>query len=842
VKKGPRIARALGPTLALGAVGLFVAASLTVSPPAGANDPALARARQITAQRARARMLLDGVGRRPGAPHPLAGADGRVPVLALLPEGTAAASLGMREVAPGVGAVRVSPSDVEDLFAASEGLPLFVSPPLRPLLDRSDTSTGVAAFREATGAAGAGVVVGVIDTSFDLRHPDLRTADGYTRVEWLLRSGPPLGLEPELEAAYGCDDPSQAPCQVLSKADIDALLVEGSDSELLSDPTGHGTHVASIAAGNGGVWLDPAPRFVGMAPEASLVLAAVGLEGSFRDDELLRSASFVFERAENALVMPAVVNLSVGGDFGAHDGSSALERGLAALVGESYPGRSIVVASGNSGGLFVTEHDPGAFYGIHTEIEVAGYGDVEVPIFSFPAEDGQGYVFVTFDAGDELEVGLRGPSGTWIEPVGPGSNVRRDVDDEGTSVGVIHDAFATSSLIGAGSSARGAMIVWDGRWGEGDFAVTLRGRGYAKLWLAGGGEARDALFFRKGRRLGTVSIPATEPSLLSVGCTLNRRQWTDAEGFVIELSSFGAVLEPEPDELCYFSGVGPNALGVPKPELVAPGAYVAAAMSELADPRAYPGSAFDLGGCPDEGSCYVVDDTHGLLVGTSMASPHVAGAVALLLERAPDLTQGRVRELLMAGARYPRVPPSVEQQLGVGVLDVEGAGQVLELEGSQVVPPAAGASWWGISVDVLRPDVVAQGFVSLRGSSAAIPQGFDESKLTLTLDRGRVVTPPTRVAAGLFTFAIAASARDLGHQITVDARWDGTSLGARKLRVLGDPFQLDEAPVAVGGCAVARALAPDPRPPGRAAMLALGLALAVYSRAGRRRVVGREER
>jgi hypothetical protein len=48
--------------------------------------------------------------------------------------------------------------------------------------------------------------------------------------------------------------------------------------------------------------------------------------------------------------------------------------------------------------------------------------------------------------------------------------------------------------------------------------------------------------------------------------------------------------------------------------------------------------------------------------------------------------------------------------------------------------------------------------------------------------------------------------------------------------------------VAVGGCAVARALAPDTRPDGRAAMLALGLALAGYARAGRRRVVGREER
>ena len=48
--------------------------------------------------------------------------------------------------------------------------------------------------------------------------------------------------------------------------------------------------------------------------------------------------------------LPAVVNLSLGGDFGPHDGTSVLERGLSAFVGDDKPGRVIVVASGNSGG------------------------------------------------------------------------------------------------------------------------------------------------------------------------------------------------------------------------------------------------------------------------------------------------------------------------------------------------------------------------------------------------------------------------------------------------------------------------------------------------------------
>ncbi len=72
----------------------------------------------------------------------------------------------------------------------------------------------------------------------------------------------------------------------------------------------------------------------------------------------------------------------------------------------------------------------------------------------------------------------------------------------------------------------------------------------------------------------------------------------------------------------YFSSKGPTGDGRPKPDLVAPGERIlsCAAGAKLADARAQTGMA------PDRPAAYYVDDS-----GTSMAAPHVSGAVAAFL-------------------------------------------------------------------------------------------------------------------------------------------------------------------------------------------------------------------
>jgi len=278
------------------------------------------------------------------------------------------------------------------LRAADDDLaqqPALWTAPLHLLMDRARPALALDAARERGAGSGQGVVVGIVDAGVDAAHPDLRRADGTSRIAWWVDfTSNPLGLHPELEAAFGCAPRSGLQCQVLSGADLDQRLNDDVRGNEPSDPIGHGTHVASIAAGNGRARADG--LFAGIAPEATLVVARVaGASGGIRENDVVLATQFVFERARE-LALPAVVNLSLGADFGAHDGSSELGQLLSSLVGPEQPGRAIVVAAGNSGqllyGVTNAEAEPA---GIHAEVEVTPEAPRRVTLLTPRPADGR---------------------------------------------------------------------------------------------------------------------------------------------------------------------------------------------------------------------------------------------------------------------------------------------------------------------------------------------------------------------------------------------------------------------------------------------------------------------
>jgi len=348
--------------------------------------------------------------------HPLADEKGRIPVTVPLPLGADARALGLLPVAPGIGAARFSPAAISAFATTHPDLRLAYSPPLRPLLDWSGKWNHTPQFRKTTGADGKGVIVGVVDTGIDIHHPDFRTKDGKSRIAWLLVVGHlPAGLHPDLEDAYGCTDSQQTACAIYAAADIDGLIKSGDTS--IRDTVGHGTHVTSIAAGNGGLMINDSPKFVGAAPEATLVIvSASSSSGGFADGDVLNGARFIFDRAD-AMKMPAVINLSVGSDFGPHDGTSDIEKGLAAMIGDDKPGRAIVTAAGNSGALY--DFGDGGPSGVHTEAVVSEAAITRVPVFASGAKESTGFVWITFRPGDDVEVALEGPDGDrWVDFTG----------------------------------------------------------------------------------------------------------------------------------------------------------------------------------------------------------------------------------------------------------------------------------------------------------------------------------------------------------------------------------------------------------------------------------------
>jgi subtilisin family serine protease len=754
------------------------------------------------------RLLRPRLGR-----HPLADRRGRIPMLVPLPSGADARSLGLLPVAPGFGAIRLAPGDVGSYAATHPGLSLLTGPPRQPLLDRSKRWTRLDQYQEASQlegvqSDGAGVIIGIVDTGVDVSHPDFRDADGKTRVAWMLQAGAPRGLQKPLEDAYLCGDPAQSECAIFSASDIDALLAKD-ETGVLRDAAGHGTHVASIAAGNGGPMVTDNPRYVGVAPGATLIVASPSPPGEgFDDADILKAVQFIFERAEE-MRMPAVVNLSVGSDFGPHDGTSPLEAGLAAMVGDDKPGRAIVVAAGNSGALYAI--DGVGPMGIHTEAHVSPSTETRVPIRTPKASDAKGFVWITFRPGDDVSVGLEGPGGdTWIGLTDPGEEAGYESDDGKTSGAVINQRVSSKSPIT--SDTNSAIVVWNGEWDAGELAIVLRGSGDAQLWVTGLGDVASnediGLQFLRGIKQGTINVPASHPGLLAVGCTVNRITWTPrGSRSILRITDLGGQ-EAEEDSTCYFTAAGPTPFGAPKPDISAPGGFVVGAMGRDVDPGQTRGGLFDGPGCPEETPCYVVDNYHAVASGSSMSSPQVAGAVALLFQRNPNLTQAQVTEVLQAGARYPTGPVALDTQLGPGELDIEGARQALPDLERAGAEPAIEKSWYVLSSAYARPDPSwpVTGTIELRRADGSVASGLDGTKLALSVSGGVQIAPPTRVRHGMWRFAVAALRGSVGTTLKVEVFYDGASLGARELPVGTDVWSANgtvEATSAACSCEAA---------------------------------------
>ena len=176
---------------------------------------------------------------------------------------------------------------------------------------------------------GKGVIIGFVDTGIDFKHPDFKFSNGTSKILYVwdqtLSGRPPSGF------GYGFE---------CSSLDIQA------DACPEVDTYGHGTHVAGIAASSG----IATGSYVGVAPDASIIFVRSGYSvcsGSswtFDDAHILDGINYIVKKAHE-LGRRAVINLSLGGNIGGHDGSDPLEQALDAFVRNADT--PIVVAAGN---------------------------------------------------------------------------------------------------------------------------------------------------------------------------------------------------------------------------------------------------------------------------------------------------------------------------------------------------------------------------------------------------------------------------------------------------------------------------------------------------------------
>ena len=471
-------------------------------------------------------------------------------------------------------------------------------------------------------ATGKGVIVGIIDSGIDWRHPDFRNPADTLRSRIIALWDSEYYVE---------EEDGQAPMgfgygREWHREEIEAALRgEGPepprDTESLIN--GHGTMVAGIAAGNGS--LDP--RFRGMAPESEIVVYALGpyKRAETLNASVLDGARYIFELAERK-GMPAVVNFSGGARLCQQE----LEE-LESLLRE-MPGRAMVTSAGNGGW---------------------GFPHARIPLNASPSYT----IYQTRHVGEEqgTKLALRGCYLGFREAwVGAGLSqeemVWRSLEEVAESeFHEVLDSLGTAKLSWEGRyTERGVslrLLIEDTNPTTVKWRIAARGSGVFHTWVWPRGPMDESLLeppgtlnFHPRDNYYTLSSPSTSPEVISVGAFANR----DLNFSDTYVDFFG---NPTVGDLMAFSSRGPSLEGLLKPDLVAPGALTATGSGDSTKYRTG--------------------------AGTSFSSAVVAGAVALYFQRFPQATNREIWQALTESAasdEFTGETPNLDW--GYGKLDV----------------------------------------------------------------------------------------------------------------------------------------------------------------------------
>jgi minor extracellular serine protease Vpr len=481
------------------------------------------------------------------------------------------------------------PSGTNPEPAATDGEVL--NPGGGSVIDDVNSSSMIGAdIANASGDTGKGVKVAIVDSGIDYNHPDLggcfgagcKVAGGFDFVGDTFDSNPADSTYQPVPHP----DANPAPCDPNVADQIAQQPGAG-----VSD-AGHGTHVAGIvgakAAEVGGV--------TGVAPDATLLAYRVfGCNGSTSDDIIIAALERAFDDGAR------VVNMSLGDAFNNFAGAPDAQA-TQALVDH---GVVVVAAAGNSGanGLFSTGAPsvaPGA-------ISVASVNNLAFPAASFDAVSGATVNHVAYatlqttvapqtsgTAGDFVYVGR----GCVADPSLGLSQDDPYLADPNGKVALIVRGVCTFNTKYARAVAAGATAV----------VIMNDGANPSRVGLFFGGSVVD-----KGKPGVTISFTdgMTIRSMIAAGTTsLN---WT---------ANTVQAADPSAGQISSFSSWGFASDLKLKPDVSAPGGNIR--------------STWPLS----------QDGGYNVISGTSMASPHVAGAVADYLQAHPGATPADVKAAL----------------------------------------------------------------------------------------------------------------------------------------------------------------------------------------------------
>ena len=469
---------------------------------------------------------------------------------------------------------------------------------------------------------GKGVIVGIIDVGgFDFAHADFLDEAGETRFLAIWDQGGQFREAPK-QFGYGSEFTRENLNQALKEAAKGQFRPNDLERQSQQNPSSHGTHVASIAAGNSGVC---------SKADIAAVLIDVPLPEDLRErrratfsdtSRIIHAVEYLLKIAEREK-KPISINISLGTNGGAHDGSSGVSRWLDHAL--TVPGRGICAAAGNAGQeRGVDEDDVGWIMGrIHTSGRVAARGLVTelewAVVGNGIADISENELEVWYSPQDRFIASVQPPGESRWYRVAPGEYFENKRLSDGTTVSIYNELYHPNNganyisiYLSPNLDQQNPRGIRAGVW-----KIRLEGEevrdGRFHAWIerddpAEIGRLEGERFFRFPSFFTTRSNVDSH-SISSLGCGHN----------IIGVAN----LDFARSRINITSSQGPTRDDRLKPDVCAPGTNISAANG------------------------FALDDNPWVeMSGTSMASPYVAGVIGLMLATNPELSSAQCAGIL----------------------------------------------------------------------------------------------------------------------------------------------------------------------------------------------------
>ncbi|MBE5978734.1 MAG: peptidase S8 [Paenibacillaceae bacterium] len=483
---------------------------------------------------------------------------------------------------------RMEPCDLG--LNAYHGFPELYT--LESVVSMENTGEESRQIAAARGLFGRGVIVGIVDTGIDYRHPAFMNNDRTSRIlsiwDQTVEGTAPAGF------TFGSE---------YTKELINFALLSQYPFTIVptNDTYRHGTAIASIIAGH----TNDKEGFTGVAPQADLVVVKLKeakenlkrlfcvSEGAlcYQESDIIMGIRYLINVAKK-LNRPLVICLALGTNQGGHDGRGALSTYLDSLM--MLPKISIVTSAGNEGNS--RRH----YYG---EITDEPYTD------SFQLNSGgidsEYFVEIWPYIPSRLTLQLTAPTWETSEVIAPAIGACRKLSFQSIKTNVW-----VNNILFESETGNQLILLRFRNMTPGIWYIRLDSKDSAPFsynsWLPSGNLISNETYFVNSDPNTTITMQGDTANLLTATA------YNQNTGSILEQSSRGY-----------------TRLGQIKPDLAAPGYNI---------------------------PCAIPDFQYGTATGTGVAAAYAAGIAAMIIEWAyikgnyTAVTGNQINRLMMRAA------------------------------------------------------------------------------------------------------------------------------------------------------------------------------------------------